>query len=68
MSIISPKSGQVREGSSGVRYQMSMVRKTCEKDRFWAKSEKEKELRRVEMMMMSEMLAEVIAEASLRLH
>ena len=29
-----------------------MVGKTCEKGRFWAESEKEKELRRVEMTMM----------------
>jgi len=29
-----------------------MVENTCEKDRFRAKSEKEKELRRVEMMIM----------------
>jgi len=28
-----------------------MVGKTCEKGRFWAESEQEKELRRVEMMM-----------------
>jgi len=30
----------------------SMVGKTCEKGRFWGESEKEKELRRIEMMMM----------------
>jgi len=29
-----------------------MVGKTCEKSRFLAESEKEKELRRIEMMMM----------------
>jgi len=29
-----------------------MVGKTCEKDRFWAESEKEKELKRVEMVTM----------------
>jgi len=51
MSIISLKSSLSPRRLSRVRYQKSMVGKTCEKDKFWAESEKEKELRRVEMMM-----------------
>ena len=43
MSSLSP-----RRQSRG-RYQKSIVGKTCEKGRFWDESEKEKELRRVEI-------------------